>query len=358
MKNQPDFGHDCEGHDTGLPRPGTLVISLDFELYWGMRDKVDLDASKANLRRTRGAIPRLLDIFARSGVHVTWATVGFLFFDDKDELLAHLPARRPRYLDKHLSPYDHVLRIGPNERKDPYHYGRSLIRHILDYPNQEIGTHTFSHYYCLEEGQTIQEFRADLDAAHAAARRLGVELKSLVFPRNQWRPDYLAACADTGIGAVRGNEQPWTYRRGLANRALRLADCYVNVCGHHGQKASHCDAGVINVPASQFLRPVSRSLVQLDPLRLRRIRTSMDYAARNGLVYHLWWHPHNFGAHPDENLEFLSGILGHFRTLADEHRMVSRSMGELIPGAGVAPIPPPAQVASANAEGGAFVQLV
>ena len=147
----------------------------------------------------RNVIPYLLDLFAKADVHATWATVGFLFFDEKDELLAHLPPLRPGYRDRNLSPYNHVMRIGPNEQKDPFHYARSLICRILQFPGQEIGTHTFSHYYCLEEGQIVNEFRADLRAAYRAAERLGIDLKSLVFPRNQWRPDYLPACAEAGV---------------------------------------------------------------------------------------------------------------------------------------------------------------
>jgi peptidoglycan/xylan/chitin deacetylase (PgdA/CDA1 family) len=314
-----------------------FVVSLDFELYWGVRDKTSIEGYKTNLLGVREAIPAMLELFARNGVHVTWATVGFLFFDDKDDLLAHLPALRPGYVNKHLSPYDHLLRIGPSERKDPYHYALSLIRRILQYPDQEIGTHTFSHYYCLEEGQTLEEFRADLDAAHAAARRLGIELKSLVFARNQWRPDYLAACAETGIGAFRGNDRAWMYRaqaneeKSYLKRSVRLVDSYLNVAGHHGQVALRGPSGMIDIPASQFLRPFSRRLARLHPLHLHRIRKSMDHAAKNNLIYHIFWHPHNFGANQNENLDVLRKILEHFRRLANEHGMVSRSMGELIP---------------------------
>jgi hypothetical protein len=318
-------------------QPGTFTISLDFELYWGIRDKADLDACTARLLGARDAVPRLLDMFARSAVHATWATVGFLFFDEKDELLAHLPAPAPRYLERRLFPYDHVLRIGPNEQRDPFHYARSLILRIVQYPGQEVGTHTFSHYYCLEPGQTLEEFRADLDAANAAARRLGIELKSLVFPRNQWCPEYLTACAETGIRALRGCEQAWMYRPtsgadSVAKRAFRLVDSYVNISGHHGHKPIREQAGVTNLPSSRFLRTVPCKPARLASVHVHRIRKSMDHAARHGLLFHLWWHPHNFGARTDENLRLLGSVLEHFEVLRKEYGMVSRSMGELIQG--------------------------
>lgn len=324
-------------HTTGthLPStPGVFTVSLDFELYWGVRDKIDLATYGPNLLGARNIIPDLLDLFAEYGVHATWATVGFLFFDDKDELLAHLPAIRPGYADPNLSPYPHVHRIGRNEREDPYHYARSLVRRIAQYPGQEIGTHTFSHYYCLEPGQTVAEFRADLQAAHAAAKQLGIELKSLVFPRNQWRPDYLEVCAETGIRAVRGQKRAWMYRpasgrHGPMKRALRLVDSYASLSGPDSQSPLLCLPGLVDVPSSRLLRAYSPRLARLRPLQLRRIRAGMRHAAEHGRIYHLWWHPHNFGANQRENLTMLRGILEHFRSLAGRYGMISRSMGEI-----------------------------
>ncbi|MGI9419167.1 MAG: polysaccharide deacetylase family protein, partial [Geminicoccaceae bacterium] len=303
------LGNDRANDAPGSDGPGAFVISLDFELFWGIRDHVDLNVCKTRLKGTRDAIPRLLDLFAERGIHATWATVGFLFFEDKDELLAHLPAEKPVYENSRLSPYDDLDRVGPDERRDPYHYGRSLVRRIADCPGQEIGTHTFSHYYCLEAGQTAAAFRADLEAARVAARLLGIELKSLVFPRNQWRTDYLQACAESGIGVVRGNERAWMYRAeaadgdGLAKRAFRLADSYVNLSGHHGARPSAVAPGVIDVPSSRFLRPFSARLARFEPWRLKRIRQSMTHAAAEGQIFHLWWHPHNFGMDQNDNFD-------------------------------------------------------
>ena len=55
--------------------------------------------------------------------------------------------------------------IGENEERDPFHYGQSLLEKISRYEGQEISTHTFSHYYCLEDGQTAEQFEADLKAS-------------------------------------------------------------------------------------------------------------------------------------------------------------------------------------------------
>ena len=139
--------------------PGTFTISIDFELYWGVHDKRTLQQYGRNILGARDAIPQMLEAFERYGIH---------------------------YANPVLSPYPLIARIGPTERQDPYHFGLSLVRRIKECPHQEIGTHTFSHYYCLEDGQTRETFRADLEAARRSAARLGITLRSLVFPRNQF----------------------------------------------------------------------------------------------------------------------------------------------------------------------------
>ena len=85
---------------------GGFVVSLDFELMWGVRDKRTIADYGPNILGGRAAVPRLLDLFARHGIGCTWATVGLLFFEDREALRAALPAERPGYADPGLSPYD------------------------------------------------------------------------------------------------------------------------------------------------------------------------------------------------------------------------------------------------------------
>ena len=185
---------------------GVLVISLDFELYWGVRDSKPLDSYRQNLLGVRAAVPALLQLFQQYGIHATWAAVGFIFFETREQLLASLPERRPAYRDRRLPPYDDLDRLGANESEDPLHFAASLIRQVRSAPGQEIGSHTFSHYYCLEDGQDLATFRADLAAAQRAAARHDLKLRSLVFPRNQFTEEYVAACGEMGFEAYRGTE--------------------------------------------------------------------------------------------------------------------------------------------------------
>ncbi len=266
---------------------GAFVLSLDFELMWGVRDHRRIEDYGANVLGAREVIPRLLDLFAAHGIACTWATVGMLFFDGRDALVEALPEVRPRYAEPRLSPYGDLDRLGARESEDPHHFAPSLIRRISEAPRQEIGTHTFSHFYCLEPGATREAFRADLAAARAAAHNFGLTLRSIVFPRNQVAPGWLQECREAGLIAFRGTERGALYRpsgragQGIVRRGLRLADSYLDLTGANVSWPARTE-GMVNVPASRFLRPWSRQLATLEPLRLRRMLSAMREAARQG----------------------------------------------------------------------------
>jgi peptidoglycan/xylan/chitin deacetylase (PgdA/CDA1 family) len=324
--NVNEHGLDC----------GVFTISLDFELYWGLRDHVSLDAYRENLLGARAAIPKMLRLFEEYEIHATWAVVGFLLFDGREELLNALPSLLPGYKNEALSPYLHIAQTGTSEADDPIHFAPSLVRAIAATPHQEIGTHTFSHYYCLEEGQAIESFEADLRAAVAASERFGVRPQSLVFPRNQFTPSCLRACRSLGIEACRTNQNSWAYhavpQRGnnLIRRTLRFLDSYFRLASRTVYPVDEIGSDIPRlIPASRFLRPYSRRLRALEPLRFRRVASELSEAALTKKVCHLWWHPHNFGVHTDENIAFLRRILDHYRELSQRYAMVSLNMGEL-----------------------------
>jgi len=237
---------------------------------------------------------------------------------------------RPRYENQRLCPYGGLAEIGADEDADPFHYAPSLIAMIRRYPFQEIASHTFSHYYCLERGQDQSSFEADLKASIAIANLHGFEINSLVFPRNQVNAEYLCACARLGLNAYRGNPRSWIYRTGARSalkRLLALADNYLPLSGDNSHQIQSARLP-INIPASRFLRPYSRRLAALDGWRLRRICRDITSAASNGRVYHLWWHPHNFGVNLRENLSFLEAVLRHFAALRSTRGMESFTMAE------------------------------
>ncbi len=315
---------------------GKLVISLDFEIYWGVRDEPYVEAYKSELLGVRKVIPRMLALFEKYEIQATFATVGLLFFDNKEEMKRAIPTKKPSYSNQKLSPYfDLDTVVGETEDTDPYHFGKSLISQIVT-KRQEIGSHTFCHYYCMEEGQTEAEFDADLEAAIKVADANNIKLESFVFPRNQYNESYLSILKKHGFKSFRGNQSSFLFNysltgvKSMVTRVLRLTDAYLNLSGHniytHSQLLTD---GLINIPASRSLRPFSKKFSLFEPIRLKRITRSMTAAAKSGRVYHLWWHPHNFGSYQDENFEFLEKILKHYQKLRTTHNFESISMGNL-----------------------------
>jgi len=310
---------------------GIFTISLDFELFWGVRDHRTLENYGENIRNVHHVVPRLLELFSKYNVHCTWATVGLLFFKEKKEAISYLPVERPTYKKKEYDPYPYLEQ---NELEKKYHFAPALIEQIKKTPGQEIGTHTFSHFYTLEKDTTIDQFQSDLRAAIAIAKEKDIEIKSIVFPRNQYSDEHIKVCLEEGIKIYRGNASSGVYRptsredENIFRKGTRFADTYINMTGHHCH-AIPAASEIMNIPASQFLRPYNPKFKMFDSLKLGRIKQGIKFAAKHGLIYHLWWHPHNFGRYMDENFKFLEQVLEYYHQLNREGKIESQNMLEI-----------------------------
>jgi len=277
----------------------------------------------------------MLSLFQEYEIAATWATVGFLFAQSKSEAATYSPAIKPAYKKVRLDPYRE--RYGDNELNDPLHYAPSLITLIQSTPRQEIGCHTFSHYYCLEPGQSREAFKADIQSAVLLARRRGIGLKSIVFPRNQVNCEYLSLLPEFGFTNYRGAESGWAFipdpsrSKTAFRRAARLADQYMS--GYRNKLCTWDELepsdGLCNVRGSMFLRPFAPRPKIFEDMRLRRIATCIREAAITGGVFHLWWHPHNFGAYTEENLQFLRSVLEVVAECRTTHKLRCLSMSEV-----------------------------
>lgn len=311
---------------------GTLLVSLDFELFWGMLDVCPLEEYQAHVLGGRKAIPRLLALFEKYGIHATWATVGFLFAETYEELSACFPEKSglPTYDNGKLNPYAWFDRIGGNEESAPCFYGPSLIRRIADTPGQEIGSHTFSHYYCRERGQTVEQFRSDMAAAKKIAADHGYDVTSVILPRNQCEPAYTEVFRELGFTAYRDEENDWIHEKVKLRpllRLLRLADVYLPLTGLGGYRPKKED-GIWNLVGSRMYKPILKPLQFLEGLKLCRIKGQMRHAAKHGLTFHLWWHPHNIGVMTDRHLQQLEEIFSYYQKLKETYGMDSLNMKE------------------------------
>lgn len=307
-----------------------FVMSLDFELFWGVADTQTVAGYGRNVLGVWQAIPRLLGLFDRHRVKATWATVGMLMCRNYEHWRGIRPAILPTYTRRGISPYDRDGLVKEHER---LFFGRPLVQQILATQGQELATHTYSHFYCNEAGATPAQFAADLACAKALAAELGVQFQSVVLPRNQISEAFLPVLGEAGITVFRGNTDHWLYRTGdrvpggVAGRVARFADACLPLSGSRTVHATRRGA-LVNVPASLFLYPWSPSKQAVSAARLRRLKCGMTAAARSGGVFHLWWHPHNHGVNLEQNLALLDELLRHYRVLADTHGMQTHCMAD------------------------------
>lgn len=314
-----------------LTNRGALVISLDFELLWGVFDKVDWREKKEYFLHTRKVIPKILQLFVKYDISCSWATVGMLFNENWEEWNLNIPEVFPEYENKKLSAYNYGKAIRSKETEELC-FAPDLIKQINGTPGQEIGTHTYSHYYCLEPGQTLESFSADLKMSKEMAEKLGVSLKSLVFPRNQYNEDFLTVCKEIGVQSVRTNPDVWywkdTQKDSLQQKIFRTGDAYIGRNNKSYKETTQLLPGLFGQRASRLLRPNSGKNF-LDRKRIERIRSEMSTAAKHKEIYHLWWHPHNFGSNPEKNLQDLDFILRHYKTCKEKYAFESLNMNTI-----------------------------
>lgn len=315
---------------------GSLVISLDWEMMWGAADWLSAEEyGQSNIKHVPQVIERLLELFVKYDIHATFATVGLIFCRDKQHALNLVPEDKPSYDNMRLSIYANNYLENIKSEKYPLYFAPELVERLKQTPNIELGSHTFCHYNCWAPGQTLKQFENDIQQACKVAAEYGVELRSIVFPRNEVVKECVEICAKYGIVTYRGNAkkffgQPKGKFHNMLQKAGRLLNSYIKMGAHSVIKYSEIDkdAECMNVPATRFLRYYSEKLRLLDPLRLHLIKSEMEYAAKTGALCHLWWHPHNFGANMEQNLAFLEKVLKHYKYCKEKYDMKSFTMNE------------------------------
>lgn len=313
-------------------KKGILIVSLDFELLWGVQDHETKESFNEQIQGARKSIYEVLSLFDEYSIHATWGTVGMLMAESKDEIYSYSPQLKPDYEKKSLSSYNCMDDIGNNEKDDEYHYAYSLISEIIKHKNQEIGSHTFSHYYCKEKGQTLDAFEADLNAAKTIAKKkFNIDIKSLIIPRNQFQSAYAEQASKVGFLSVRGNPNGFAYNSDrLCAKIVRFIDTYLNFSGKKSYKIEDCISdGIVNLKASVFFRKYNTKLEFLEPYKVACIKRQMKKAARRGEIFHLWWHPHNIGRNLDKCIEQLNEIFTYYEQLNCQYGFESKNMGEV-----------------------------
>jgi hypothetical protein len=283
---------------------GALCISIDLELAWGMWDVPSAAYDRRCAEKERAVVGALLALFASRSVPATWAVVGRL-----------------------LDASDGVPETaGPAAR---IWYAPDLVEAIrAAAPGHDVGSHSFAHVYFQELDR--ERLRADLQAARRIHERHGLPFTSFVFPRNQVA--HLDLLAEAGVKVFRGADVGWheTARRRLGRtpgRAANFAERLLPLAPPVVEPRSHV-GGLVELPGSMLLFGRDGALLRLihPELTLRKVKLGLHSAARDGRVFHLWFHPANFYTRTEEQLRLLDGILDEACALRERGALEIRTM--------------------------------
>jgi peptidoglycan/xylan/chitin deacetylase (PgdA/CDA1 family) len=286
-----------------------IVISIDFELRWGVHDAKGVDSYRRNLEGVREVVPRTLEVFRERGVRATWAIVGALACEGWDEWRARAPAW-PRYLDRGLAWREEWVREDAR-----LYFAPDLVEDVRRSPGQELGSHTFSHVYMGEPGFVRRDAVADAAAVTQLFRdKWQLAPRSFVFPRNQVGFADVLQAEGFAIWRTTPDAFYWSAtsageQNGLT-RLLRLADSLLPWTVHRRPRRAPDHA------SSYLVR------FGLPPSAWRlHVRRLLGEAARlaDGESLHLWWHPHNLGADVNGSVQRLTELLDRLRAEAPSY---------------------------------------
>jgi hypothetical protein len=307
---------------------GVFILSLDTELAWGSAHGGSFPQRETLFQQTRSCINKLLKLLEECQIHATWALVGHLFLEHCQPVngVKHPEIVRPQYP---WFPDDWFLPDPCSRLEDaPIWYGPDIVRQIINCKvSQEIGCHTFSHIRIGEPGCSRECFTSELRACRIEAERFGVNLQSLVFPRNSI--GHLDVLADSGFLAYRG-VSPNLFERlpGITGRICRQLGHFLPLTPP--VVLPKRVNGLWNLPASYFFPSTYQWWRLISGIsRVYKVKQGLKKAARQRSIFHLWFHPFNLASEPQKLLKELETIFTEVCRYRDADRLDNLTMGEL-----------------------------
>lgn len=220
---------------------GIFCISIDTELLWGRWDK-NYQPFIWRTKKERAIIAKLLSLFKRYDVPVTWAIVANLFLTQKNK--------------------DNQLWSG-----------QDIIKMIQDSKIHELASHSLSHseFDKAKKAQAEREIKESV----AIAKKNGIKFYSFVFPRN--KIGHLEILKKYGFKAFRGpDKRAWELLLPVAPPVYKPS-------------LTH---SLVNIPASLYLVS-ARGIRKFIPPHLRVIKAKLgiNRAIKETGIFHLWFHP-------------------------------------------------------------------
>jgi peptidoglycan/xylan/chitin deacetylase (PgdA/CDA1 family) len=301
---------------------GTLTISVEVELGWGVHDLGTDDHLSEDCRHERAHLTRLLDACDEFDVPVSFDVVGHLLLD---ACAGHDATGYPPGW------FDADPETGVEEH--PAFYAPETVAAIRARPtDHEVCTHTFSHVLCGEVDPDVVD--RELRRCRALHEdRLGEPPVSLVPPRHS--PPPARVLRENGVEVVRlardtrGPTPAHRYAELLAGRPPlhepRLVDGVVETyCTDYPSLAAPA------LPAGRrdthwSFRALPTALRRR--LHVRRLAGATRAAADRDATLHLW--PHLYDLSNEPQTRAVRSFLARAARIRDERGLSIRTMADL-----------------------------
>ena len=307
---------------------GAFILSIDTELAWGAVYNGQFERWQRRYPSTRETISQLLKLLEKFEIRATWAVVGHLFLKECHPVdgVKHPEILRPKY--SWLSGDWFDADPCTNLEAAPSWYGKDIVQQILRCKeNQEIGCHSFSHIIMGDRGCSRESVESELQVCCLEAKKLGLGLKSFVFPRNS--VGHLEALAEAGFTAFRGPAPSWFAR--LPRMASRLGHLLDNLLPFSPPVVSpQKETGLWNLPASYYYPPTDRWWRPIPvSFRAYKVKQGLQKAAKERRLFHLWFHEFNLATDTKRLFHGLENIFAEVSRYREAGLLDNPTMGEL-----------------------------
>lgn len=268
-----------------------VVLSLDFELGWGVLDSSLWRQRENNgvYERMRSIMPELLGLMADLEMPATWALVSSMLCPTVDKVeIGHLKQG-----------YRNAVASFLKEAKPSTWNAIDLCELLLQDNRQEIATHSATHLYVSHEDADERSYVEDIGLSlEQLLEFTGVKSSSIVYPRDQ--VDWKDAIAKEY--RLDGRLNPaFGMRSGPLARAARA---FRNLGGNYPlssvsigayDEIYHGGSIYFNWQANKYARLKRYILAR----QIDRLLSDIRLRNRAGQVCHIWLHPFNLSESGD-----------------------------------------------------------
>lgn len=305
---------------------GAFVCSIDTELAWGyahLEDDPSTYEHWESYGRVRDTVERLLALMDRYDIRATFAFVGRLLIDHSNQAETSIYPENPQPAAQYFT----ESRFSEQEFLDRW-YAPELIQMVQGAKSEhEIGSHTFSHMIEGEPGYSKSLFEQDLAAAQQHAKSLGLNLKSLIYPKN--RVAHVDIAARNGFSCYRSVPVSRTANLpSLPRRVLQKLDAYLPVPPAVSYPVKR--DGIWELPATSYYRHTAGwARWQINYVRAAKLKAGIRRAASGKALFHVWFHPYDIASDPKRLLPPLERAFAEVAKLRDAGRLENLTMGEV-----------------------------